>query len=139
MRVLVCGDRRWTDREELFEVLDDFHAHWGITQIIEGCANGADRIAGWPCPGVKLQKGQPIPLPGWGVLRGVPVDHNPAEWHVHGKAAGPIRNMNMLRAKRPEYVLAFHPSFTTSKGTKHMVTIAREAGIPVEIFPNPHR
>ena len=98
MRVLVCGDRRWTDREELFEVLDDFHAHWGITQIIEGCANGADRIAGWPCPGVKLQKGQPIPLPGWGVLRGVPVDHNPAEWHVHGKAAGPIRNMNMLRA-----------------------------------------
>jgi hypothetical protein len=39
----------------------------------------------------------------------------------------------MLAAK-PDLVLAFHADLAHSKGTKHMVGIARKAGIPVEII-----
>ena len=138
MIVLVCGDRHWSDLEYEFDVLDDIHEHYGITKIIEGCANGADRIAGWPCPDI-IKKAtinhQTIHAPdGWAKTRGIEVDHNPADWDKHGKAAGPIRNVVMLK-KKPEMVVAFHKSLNTSKGTKHMVKIAREKGIYTVVFP----
>lgn len=65
----------------------------------------------------------------------------PADWNRHGRAAGPIRNEAMLdhlltaqQRKREIGVLAFHDDLDGSKGTKHMVGIARKAGIPVHIF-----
>jgi hypothetical protein len=39
----------------------------------------------------------------------------------------------MLR-QNPDLVLAFHPDITASKGTSHMVNIARAAGVKVEVF-----
>ena len=134
MKVLVSGDRNWKDRDYLFAILDDIHALYGISGVIEGCARGADRLTGWPCP-VDLKKGEPTPLPGWATERGIPCDHNPAPWHILRNAAGPVRNISMLR-KGPDMVVAFHPNIRDSKGTRHMVEIAREAGVPVHIFPH---
>ena len=40
----------------------------------------------------------------------------------------------MLEEGKPDKVLAFHEDIESSKGTKHMVKISQEAGIPVEVF-----
>lgn len=57
----------------------------------------------------------------------------PAEWTEYGKAAGPIRNREMLRSGKPDLVTAFHRDLNQSKGTRDMVEQARAATIPVWI------
>lgn len=158
MIVQITGDREWKHREYLFNILDDFHALYGISGIRCGCARGADRAAGWPCPAIERAWPQKAPQPpvGWAASRGVPVGHYPADWNRLSKAAGPIRNRQMLRGQHdpcttcgysggglcdcvanfPDQVLAFHTNFMASKGTKDMVTIARAVKIPAFIFPN---
>lgn len=79
--------------------------------VIHGAARGVDTqamIAAQTLPGVK---------------------HLPfaAEWHKHGRAAGPIRNRRMLDEGKPDLVV----SFPGGRGTANMVTQAIDAGIPV--------
>ena len=54
-----------------------------------------------------------------------------ADWDTHGKAAGPIRNEKMLRDYTPQGVVAF----PGGRGTAHMVSIAKKAGVPVIVVP----
>ena len=54
----------------------------------------------------------------------------PADWDRHGKAAGPIRNQRMIDTG-VDLVVAFHDDLEHSKGTGHMVKIARLHGRPV--------
>lgn len=61
-------------------------------------------------------------------------DPYPAEWETFGGSAGPIRNTKMLREGKPTIVCAFHDCLAASKGTKHMVHIARAAHVPVRLF-----
>jgi hypothetical protein len=114
MRVIVCGDRNYTDREYLFDTLDSFGDR--ITEVIEGGAFGADTWA--------YQ---------WAEARGVPHTRIPAQWGEYGEYAGPLRNRRMLDLK-PDMVLAFHKDIAKSKGTKHMLTIANRAGVPTQLF-----
>ena len=65
---------------------------------------------------------------------GIPVLGFPAQWDTYGRGAGFARNVQMLREGKPDYVLAFHDRIETSKGTGHMVDIARRAGIEVEVW-----
>ena len=72
----------------------------------------------------------------------------PAEWDRYGRAAGPIRNKQMLNqlAGPNDRVIAFHNDNTkgvadrsaididNSKGTANMVKIARAAGKDVVIY-----
>ncbi len=50
-----------------------------------------------------------------------------ADWHEHGRAAGPIRNARMIAEGRPDLVIAF----PGGRGTADMVSRARKAGIEV--------
>lgn len=109
-RVLVCGGRGYADRDFLAEVLDRIHAVDPIEAIIHGNANGADSLAGW-----------------WADLRGVKNIPHPADWKKHGKAAGPIRNQEMIDISEPTVVLAF----PGGRGTADMIRRARKAGVPV--------
>lgn len=84
--------------------------------IVQGEASGADTLA-------KL----------CGERRGCVVESYPANWNAYGKAAGIIRNIEMLRTF-PDVVWAFHDTLDASKGTKHMVTIAKRAHVPVVVF-----
>lgn len=114
MRVLICGDRNWDDRPLFDEAMHRFVERHGIPElVIEGCARGADAMA-----------------ERWAQENGVRVQHHPANWQLEHRAAGPIRNQRMLNAK-PDYVIAFHANLPKSKGTAHMVRIARRAGVPV--------
>jgi hypothetical protein len=109
MKVLVCGGRDFTDRELLYEVLDEY-IYGPEDEIISGMARGADMMAAEY---------------GWGA--GIRVWEFPAQWDVHGRAAGPIRNQQMLDEGKPDLVLAF----PGGKGTAHMVRISKRAGVEV--------
>lgn len=117
MRVIVCGSRDWTDTKVILERLKQLPAD---TMVMTGGCRGADRIAD--------------ELIRWSDhLWYLRTDVHFAEWEEHGKSAGPIRNQKMLD-RGPDLVIAFHPDIESSKGTKHMVSIARAAGVPVEII-----
>lgn len=113
MRVLVCGDRNWTNYYIIHNRLKQFPPG---TVVIEGEARGADRLAGQAAEALGLE-----------------VHKYPAEWDKYGKAAGPRRNCQMLDEK-PDIVLAFHNNIKESRGTKHCVTEAINRGIPVKII-----
>lgn len=117
MRLLICGDRHWTNKQliaqELLKVAPD-------TVIIAGAAQGADTIA--------AREARQL---------GLIVHEFPAKWSEYGRAAGPIRNLEMLqflKASEGDEVWAFHDDLEHSKGTKHMVNAAHKARIPVTIF-----
>jgi len=114
MLVLICGDRNWTNTQSILAKLHRFHPDRDT--IMHGAARGADSIAG------RLANDL-----------GFPVRAYPADWSKYGRAAGPIRNKQMLD-QNPDLVLAFHPDITKSKGTGNMVKIAKAKGTPVEVF-----
>lgn len=119
MRVLVCGGRDFSDSAYLYKTLDELKRAAAIDAIIEGDARGADRIAGY-----------------WARKNRIDNYKFPANWLRDGKAAGPIRNEQMLREGRPDLVLAF----PGGAGTAHMVRIARRAGVRVlEVAPQNSR
>ena len=109
MKVLVTGGRHYEDGVTLFRVLGEIHTSRGISLLIRGDASGADRLAGE-----------------WADINDVPVEAFPADWKQHGRAAGPIRNREML-ARKPNLVIAF----PGGRGTADMVRQAKSAGIPV--------
>jgi len=115
-RVLICGDRNWDNYEMLFQVVSTLHGKIGINLIISGGAKGADHYAEMAAQEL------------W-----IPMEVHLAKWDLYGMSAGPIRNRKMLEGK-PTLVLAFHNNLEKSKGTKHMVKIAKEAGVPVIVI-----
>ena len=115
MTVLCCGDRNWSHWASVWTALRGLGPN---TVIVHGAARGADSMCGYVAERL-----------------GYPVRKFPADWDKHGKAAGPIRNRQMLSGN-PEIglVLAFHDDLSKSRGTKDMVTCARSAGIPVNVI-----
>jgi hypothetical protein len=118
-KVLICGDRNWLDRETIcawIAMLQD----WGYKFVIEGEAPGADTIAREEAEAAHM-----IILSRDSTAKGFP-----AQWSQYGRAAGPIRNREMLD-QRPDLVLAFHPDITKPKGTADCIKEAKRRGIEV--------
>lgn len=116
MRVLVCGSRHFSDKEKMKEVLDDVYRESPFTVLIHGDARGADRLSAQ-----------------WANGRGdIEIRAFPADWTTYGKAAGPIRNAQMLKEGKPDLVIAF--MFKDSRGTKNMVEQATKAGIEAKVI-----
>lgn len=113
MRILVCGDRNWSNKEAIRRELEKFPKG---TTIIHGAARGADTLGGIVAKEL-----------------GFEIEEYPADWNKYGKMAGSIRNRQMLDAN-PDLVLAFHHALSQSKGTKDMVQISREAGVEVRVI-----
>ena len=123
MRILCCGDRNWSSYEIIRRELEKFPKD---TEIIQGCANGADKMSANIAKslGLKLISSKDnndiINNPGF-----------PADWNKYGRAAGPIRNKQMLDEGKPDLVLAFHTNIENSRGTKNMIEQAKKRGIKV--------
>lgn len=111
MKVLVCGSRSFDDRELLESTLDGVGE---ITEIIEGGAYGADRLGR-----------------SFGESRSIIVKTYNAEWGVHGKVAGVLRNQTMLDKEKPDLVIAFWDG--KSKGTFDMKERAARQGFSVKV------
>jgi hypothetical protein len=110
-RILICGARDFDDISAIKRVIDNLNQD---DIIIHGDASGADSIAG-----LLASK------------RGLQIMAFPAQWNKYGKAAGPIRNQQMIIDGKPNMVYAFYTDKVHSRGTKNMVKQAKEAGIPV--------
>lgn len=106
--VLVCGGRHYDDRVRLHTIMNALHHVRSIDLVIHGGASGADILAG-----------------AWAMDHGVVSKAFPARWALHGRAAGPMRNKQMLVEGKPDLVLAF-PGGT---GTADMVRQAVEHGV----------
>lgn len=114
MRAIVCGGRDYDDEGNLFRALDSI----GPTFVIEGGARGADTLA-WRWAKRRLPSENRLTIE--------------ARWDKHGRAAGPMRNRQMIEEGKPDVVIAF----PGGKGTKNMISQARKAGIKViEVGPD---
>lgn len=120
MRVLICGGRdmgradafNWLERNAYDEIAHatGFFSSIVIDAVIHGGARGADEGAAM-----------------WGKSEDLKVICFPANWKKHGKAAGPIRNRQMIEEGKPDIVIAL----PGGRGTANMVQQARAAGIQV--------
>ena len=111
MQVVICGGRSYCDLEALYRVLDTLDAQLHISVVMTGGCSGADQLA-------EL----------WANARGKVVKIIPARWDIYGRAAGPIRNSQLLDEK-PDLVIAFQGG----RGTADIVRQAEDRGIAVKI------
>lgn len=121
--VLLTGSRDWASEAAVWAALDNVvDEHPGRTLVVRhgACSTGADaHCAAW-C-GRAASAG-----------RAVTEEPFPADWSLHGRRAGPIRNWAMVQAGA-DLVLAF-VSPGPSRGTRGTVALACRVGIPVRLF-----
>lgn len=146
MRVLVCGSRTYGQILEgdpkLFIPVCELKARTLIAQlnliheetrwrdeplvIIEGGASGADAFAAeWAENNIRYNQGNVVH------------EMYPADWATYGKAAGPMRNRQMLESG-VDLCLAFTDKpLEKSKGTANMVSLCMAAEVPIMVFQMP--
>jgi len=116
-KILVTGGRDYNNRLQLYKSMDDvLEEVFGVEGIpmsgiviIHGAAKGADNLADE-----------------YGINRGFRVMRYPADWKKYGRAAGPIRNGQML-TERPDIIVAF----PGGAGTANMTKQGERAGVRV--------
>lgn len=115
-KVIIAGGRNFNDYERLKRDCDKLlinKRNMGYRIIIiSGTAKGADTL------GEQYAKEK-----GYEVLR------FPADWTTYGKKAGYIRNVEM--SQHADACICFWDNF--SRGTRHMIEIARKKEIPTRI------
>lgn len=121
LRVLVTGSRDWNDHIRVWNAL-----LVGTTGLLQGdeiffvhgaCPTGTDRhVADFV---ERLNR------------PGITQEPHPADWKRHGKAAGPIRNQQMVDAGA-DLCLAF--ILNNSRGATGCARMAEQAGIPVSYY-----
>ena len=111
-RILVCGGRDYSDSEWFDNCMNHLVQHLKNDDIliIQGGARGADRLA-----------------KEWAEKRNVEQIEFRADWNLHGKSAGYIRNKQMLDDGKPHMVVAF----PGGRGTANMVQLAHRANLTV--------
>jgi len=110
--ILVTGGRYFNLKDAVHEILSAVHKRYGISELHEGGATGADELC-------KL----------WALAHNIPVFTHEADWKVFGNRAGVMRNSRMLRTAKPDLAIAF-PGGT---GTADMTSKLIAAGIPTMI------
>lgn len=114
MRVIVAGSRRLNTDHELVWLVGDAVCKSGfkVTEIVSGGARGID-LAGELYANAKLPP--------------IPIKRFPAQWDLHGKSAGPIRNFEMA-CYADALVLIWDGS---SRGSAHMKSVATTKGLKI--------
>lgn len=108
MIVLVCGGRHFKDKDLLYRIMDLLPVT--ISKIVNGAAKGADKLSTQ-----------------WAKDREIDFKEYPANWDTYKKAAGVIRNSEMLAEENIDFVVAF----PGGSGTKDMSTKSKAKGIEV--------
>jgi len=109
MKIAIVGSRSFNDYQYFQQMLKWFT----FSYIISGGAKGADTLA-----------------KRYAIEHGIPFKEHLPNWDRDGKSAGFIRNQ--LIVNDCDELIAFWDK--TSRGTKHSINIAENAGKPVHIF-----
>lgn len=115
MRIIIAGSRDFTDYKVMERTLYPLFDKYNLLEdsvIISGTARGADRL------GEKFARDNDLSL-----IRMA------ADWETHGKKAGYIRNSEMSEVA--DMVICFTNG---SKGTGHMINIAKKKGLPTFVY-----
>src|SRR3990167_789639 len=120
MRVIVTGGRNFTNSEFLFRALDSLAPRPAL--IIEGGQRTYHPVTR------EIVGGADYWAKVWAERKDIEVFTIMANWRLHGRAAGPLRNMRLLSMGQPDIVI----SFPGGAGTADMVSRAISAGIPVK-------
>ena len=138
-RVLVTGSRTWTDQAAIFAALDGvLREHQMVTVVHGACREGADAIAReWVINSGHWEWVNASSHSRPGMVQAEP---HPADWKTHGKAAGFIRNAEMVAAGADRCLAFILPCADPrchrtqphgSHGATHCADHADRAGIEV--------
>lgn len=113
-KVIIAGSRSFNDYPLLKSKVDEFFHRLDRKdiEIVSGTARGADKLG-----------------ERYAVEKGYKLTRFPAEWDKYGKSAGYRRNAEM--AKYADACIVFWDG--KSKGTLHMINLARKAGLILEV------
>lgn len=115
-RVIVAGSREFNNYKLLQDKLDNLLVHKVKTHkivIVSGGARGADQLG-----------------ERYATQQNYCCDEYPADWQQYGKSAGYKRNVQM--AENADALVAFWDG--QSRGTQHMISIAKEHKLIVRII-----
>jgi len=116
MKLIIAGSRGFDDPTLMKIKLRTFLNMQGFVvpdEVISGGAKGADHLGAQ-----------------WALQRDITLTYYHPNWNKYGKSAGYRRNETMADAAG--YLVAFHDG--ESKGTQHMIDIARRKGLVVEVI-----
>jgi len=113
-RVLITGSRDWIASGTIMGALMKAWNDLGPFVLVHGDARGADRMAA-----------------GYHSHWGGECEAHPAQWELHGKRAGFVRNAEMV-ALGADLCLAFIKD--ESRGATMCARLAEEAGIPTRRY-----
>lgn len=116
-RLAIIGSRTFTDYERFSAEVDAvcwdlFSEHDEPREIVSGGATGTDSLA-----------------ERYARDRGWPLRVFPADWKTWGKAAGILRNRDIVR--NADHVVAFWDG--SSRGTAHTIETAKKEGVPLTV------
>lgn len=122
MRIIIAGTRTFKNLTLMKKKLDKLLSKMNEITIITGGAPGADKMAQqWAFQYRKREAGINI---------GLPVINYYADWKKHKKAAGPIRNQEMV--DNADGLIAFWDGI--SPGTKDVIRKAKKKGLKVTVI-----
>lgn len=116
MRVLIAGATAWTDEEAIRRELAKLTAP---VVVVHGDSPGADALGGR----IAAELGFTLE----------PMAKSKEDYARYKRGAWKGLNERML-ASPVEVVLVFHPDLAASRGSKHLVGLARAAGVEVRVF-----
>lgn len=119
MKIIVCGGRHFYDYEllkrKIQTVINMHHLKYEDIEIVSGHCEGADML------GEKYAQ-----------EFGASITIFPAQWEKYGRAAGPIRNKQMVDyIKEDENPLVIAFTSPRTKGTRNTIKEAKKLNIPV--------
>lgn len=110
-KLLISGSRTIRDRAKVFQAIDEMISltlNGEDVTIIEGGAKGVDTLARE-----------------FAIERNIPYEEHPADWDKNGRAAGYIRNVEMV--KEADVALIIWDG--KSKGTAHAMKKCEKKGV----------
>lgn len=112
MKTIICGGRDIFNYALLLQALDAYRGD--VTEVVSGACTGVDHLG-------EL----------WARENNIPISYFPADWNLHGKSAGPIRNSEM--AAYADAMVALWDS--ESVGTADMLKKAINKKIDIFAMP----
>ncbi len=110
--MIIAGSRtvkNYSFVKSLIENVVNFHK-LNITEIVSGTADGVDKLG-----------------EDWAREIGIPIHTFPANWKLHGRAAGPIRNEEMGNYADAAIVIIEN----NSRGSANMISVMKKLEKPV--------
>lgn len=119
IRIIVAGSRDFSDYQLMEQTLNSYlesKISGAKIQFVSGTARGADKL------GERFAQ-----------ENGYEVKRFPAQWEIYGKSAGYRRNATMAEYAAQESGVLFAFWDGSSRGTMHMINLARGKGLDVHI------